>query len=80
MIVSMFFAELICSDEACAERFEAIGTVEELEALACDCGCALVVLSIAESDVGGELELVPLSPRGDSAAVALAPLPLRDAA
>jgi hypothetical protein len=48
----MFMALLICSDEGCAELFEAYGTLEELEALACDCGCSLEILSL--QDVEGE--------------------------
>jgi hypothetical protein len=44
----MFMALLICSDEGCAELFEAYGTLEELEALACDCGCSLEILSLQE--------------------------------
>lgn len=45
----MFYAELICSDEACAERVEAVGTLEELETLACECGCGLVLVRVAET-------------------------------
>ena len=44
----MLHALLICSDEDCTEVFEARGSLEELEALACDCGCALQVISISE--------------------------------
>ena len=47
-IPSMFMALLICSDETCAEERETWGTLEELEALACDCGCALQMLSLSE--------------------------------
>ena len=35
---------LICSDAGCAEVFEAFGSLEEVEALACECGCALQVI------------------------------------
>jgi hypothetical protein len=48
----MFMALLICSDEGCAELFEAYGTLEELEALACDCGCSLEILTL--QDVEGD--------------------------
>ncbi len=34
----------MCSGEGCAEVFEALGPLEELEALACECGCALEVI------------------------------------
>ena len=45
----MFHALLICSDPECTETFEAwAGSLEELEALACDCGCALALWSISE--------------------------------
>lgn len=36
---------MICSDESCAEQ--ALGdaqTLEELDALVCDCGCALAMI------------------------------------
>ena len=46
----MFRAVLICSDEDCAELFEAYGTLEELEALACDCGCSLEILTLEEAE------------------------------
>jgi hypothetical protein len=42
-------AVLICSDEACAEEIEAYGTrLDELEALACECGCAMQILAVSE--------------------------------
>jgi hypothetical protein len=47
-IPPMFMALLICSDEACAEERETWGSLEELEALACDCGCALQLLALSE--------------------------------
>jgi len=47
---AMFRALLICSDEDCAELFQAYGTLEELEALACDCGCSLHVLTVEDTD------------------------------
>ena len=46
----MFRVLLICGDGDCAETFEAYGPLEELEALACDCGCSLEVLGISEVD------------------------------
>jgi hypothetical protein len=48
----MVHALLVCSDDDCTDEFEAWGTVEELEALACDCGCALQLISV--SDTAGE--------------------------
>jgi hypothetical protein len=44
----MLYAALICCDEDCTDVFEAYGSLEELETLACDCGCALQVVSISE--------------------------------
>jgi hypothetical protein len=46
----MFHATLICSDGDCDATFEAWGTLEELEALACDCGCTLEILTLDECD------------------------------
>jgi hypothetical protein len=46
----MFRAILICGDGDCAEAFEAYGRLEELEALACECGCTLELLEISETD------------------------------
>jgi hypothetical protein len=46
----MFHARLICSDSDCDETFEAWGTLEELQALACDCGCGLELLTVDECD------------------------------
>jgi hypothetical protein len=45
----MFRALLLCSDGDCAEVFEAYGSLGELEALACDCGCSLELLEVSES-------------------------------
>jgi hypothetical protein len=54
----MFHAMLICSDGDCAEAFDAWGSLEELEALACDCGCTLEILTLDESEgVDGPVEL-----------------------
>jgi hypothetical protein len=47
----MFYALLICSDEGCADQLEATGTLEELDALACDCGCALQVIAVSEVEL-----------------------------
>ena len=42
----MFVARLICSDADCAEELEVhAGSVEELERLLCDCGCALELIA-----------------------------------
>jgi hypothetical protein len=44
----VYTAVLVCSDDECTERFEAYGSLAELEALACDCGCALQIVGWAE--------------------------------
>jgi hypothetical protein len=60
----MLYAALICCDDDCTEVFEAYGTLEELETLACDCGCALEIISLSEvSDPPARdhgLELLPV--------------------
>jgi hypothetical protein len=59
----MLYAALICCDEDCTEVFEAYGTLEELETLACDCGCALEIISISEAGDASRdhgLELLPV--------------------
>jgi hypothetical protein len=41
----MYVARLICSDPSCAEEQSAeVATVAELDALACECGCALEII------------------------------------
>jgi hypothetical protein len=60
----MFRALFRCAESECAEVFEAYGPLEELEALACDCGCTLELLEIAEVDEPvppGRFVLLPLS-------------------
>ena len=47
----MFRALLLCAEGECAEVFEAYGSLEELESLACDCGCSLELLEISEASV-----------------------------
>jgi hypothetical protein len=46
---AMLYAVLICSDEACAEEFEAWGELEDFDALVCEgCGCTLQPLAFSE--------------------------------
>jgi hypothetical protein len=57
-------ARLFCSDPACAAAFEAIGPIEELEALACSCGGGLEVIGFpakSEWPAHGSFELLPLA-------------------
>ena len=60
----MVRARLFCSDPACAAAFEAIGPLEELEALACSCGGGLEIIGFpgeAEAPRLGRFELLPLA-------------------
>jgi hypothetical protein len=42
---SVFVARLVCSDSACAAEAAAeAATLDELETLMCECGCALEVV------------------------------------
>jgi len=65
----VYIARLICSDEACAERAITqieVATLEELEALACDCGCCYQVLGIPDhaEQPAVVIELRPRAGRG----------------
>ncbi len=41
----MYIARLICSDPECGEEITAAAaTLQELETLICDCGCALALV------------------------------------
>ncbi len=59
----MIHALLLCSDDACAAHFEAFGSVDEIEALACECGCCLEVIRwLADSgDEPGAVALLPVA-------------------
>jgi hypothetical protein len=51
---AMFIAQLICSEPPCTEEYEArAATLAELEALACDCGCGLQLVRVAEGEHDG---------------------------
>lgn len=57
-------ARLFCSDPDCAAAFEAIGPIEELEALACSCGGGLELIGFpdeADFRPRGRFELAPLA-------------------
>ncbi len=44
----LLLARLTCSDEACAERAEkTVGSLAELDALACACGCTWELLAVS---------------------------------
>jgi hypothetical protein len=44
----MVYALLICSDDECENELETTGTLEELDRLACDCGCTLQLIAVSE--------------------------------
>jgi hypothetical protein len=50
-MAGVFLARLICSDSDCTEEFEAYGSLDELTALACDCGCSLELIAVSEAGV-----------------------------
>ena len=45
----VFGVELVCSDEACAEAVEAVGHLDELDMLLCECGCTLQIVAVWET-------------------------------
>jgi hypothetical protein len=55
---------ITCPEVDCAAAFMAIGSLDELEALVCDCGCTLTVERLMEHDgelrEGATFELVML--------------------
>ncbi len=57
-------ARLFCSDPGCAAAFEAVGPIEELEALACSCGGGLEICGFpdeSEQKPNGRFELLLLA-------------------
>jgi hypothetical protein len=45
----MLYGVLICSDEACAEEFEAWGELEDFDDMVCEgCGCMLQPLAFSD--------------------------------
>ena len=42
--------DLVCSDDECAQEIELLVTdIGEVDRIACECGCALVTLAVAEA-------------------------------
>jgi hypothetical protein len=41
-------ALLICSDDGCTAVYEALGLLQEIEGLACECGCGLAIVGWPE--------------------------------
>ncbi|MFL5894225.1 MAG: hypothetical protein ACJ76Z_03810 [Thermoleophilaceae bacterium] len=58
-------ARLFCTEARCAAIYEAVGRLEELEALACSCGAGLEIVGWPEPDERGRrsdgFELLPLA-------------------
>ena len=46
---AMLYAVLICSDEECAEEFEAWGDPADFDKLVCECGCTLQAIAFCEA-------------------------------
>jgi len=44
----MFLVEMVCSAQSCEFTLETVDELWELEALVCDCGCCLQIVSISE--------------------------------
>jgi hypothetical protein len=61
----MFRALVTCPDDDCAEAFDAVAELEQLESLICDCGCTLRIERLSECEAelerGDAFELVALS-------------------
>jgi hypothetical protein len=62
----VYVARLICSDTDCAADVSAEGrTIRELEALICDCGCALAIIGWPDwIDEPAEVVAFPARPHG----------------
>lgn len=60
----MFRATLTCPDAACATVYDAVGSLGELQLLACECDCTLQIELLSETDfaprAGSAFELVSL--------------------
>lgn len=60
----MFRALVTCPDNDCAEAFDAVAELEQLEALICDCGCTLRIERVCEHErelERGDFELTLLA-------------------
>lgn len=46
----MWVIDLVCSDDECAQEIELlVAEIDEADRIACECGCVLVTLSVAEA-------------------------------
>jgi hypothetical protein len=56
----MLYAILICTDESCAEEFEAWGEPDDFEALLCEsCGCMLHGVAFSEVQIETAVTRLP---------------------
>ena len=56
----MLYAILICTDESCAEEFEAWGETHEFDDLLCEsCGCVLEAVGFNEARVEATVTRLP---------------------
>jgi hypothetical protein len=52
----MFIVHVSCSDESCAEEFEAVvERIEDADDVVCECGRSTVLVSVAELDTGAQV-------------------------
>jgi hypothetical protein len=52
----MFLVKVACSDESCAEEFEAVvERLEEVDDVVCECDSGTVLVSVAELDTGAQV-------------------------
>jgi len=52
----VFIVHVTCSDQGCAEEFEAfVDTIEEIDDVVCECGSGTVLVSVAEVDTGAKV-------------------------
>ncbi len=62
---AMVHALLTCSEDECTDVHEVYGPLEEIETLACECGCGLAIVGWPDttdaSRPGDGIELLPLA-------------------
>ena len=52
----MYIVHVSCSDQDCAEEFEAVvDHVEEVDDVVCECGAGTVLVTVAELDTGAKV-------------------------
>ncbi len=63
----MVRALLVCSEDECTDTYEVYGPLEEIESLACECGCGLAIVGWPDTTEGAppasgaRVELLPLA-------------------